>query len=180
MTTKSDSTEGPDLAALWDEHTRCEFETRDPEATIETMVGDNYINHIPTMTGGAGTVALRRFYSEFFIPGVPADFETKMISRTIGHDQLVDELFTTFTHTVEIPWMLPGVPPTGRRVEVAVIAIISFRGDKLVHEHIYWDQASVLVQVGLLDPRGLPVAGADCARKALDRTLPSNEMIEGW
>jgi carboxymethylenebutenolidase len=180
MGTEHDRTEDPDLAAIWDAHTRYEFETRDPEATLETMVEDNYVNHIPTMTGGAGKEALRKFYSKFFIPCVPPDFELKTISRTVGQDQVVDEMYTTFTHTLEIPWMLPGVPPTGKRVEVAVVGIISFRGDKIVHEHIYWDQASVLVQVGLLDPRGLPVGGAECARKALDRTLPSNEMIEEW
>ncbi len=180
MRTESDRTEGPDLAALWDAHTRYEFETRDPEATLETMVDDNYVNHVPTMTGGAGKQALRRFYSRFFIPCVPADFEVTPISRTVGQEQLVDEQYVTFTHSVEIPWMLPGVPPTDTRVEIAVVAIISFRGDKIVHEHIYWDQASVLAQVGLLDPRGLPVGGAECARKALDRTQPSNEMIEGW
>lgn len=180
MTTKTVLPGKPDLAAIWDAHTRYEFETRDPEATIETMVEDNYVNHIPTMTGGTGTEALRRFYSEFFIPGVPPDFESKPISRTIGKTQIVDELYTSFTHTVEVPWMLPGVPPTGKRVEVSVVAIVSFRGDKIVHEHIYWDQASVLVQVGVLDPRGLPVTGAEAARKAVDRTLPSNDMIEGW
>ncbi|MGB5813109.1 MAG: ester cyclase [Polyangiales bacterium] len=179
MTTEHDDG-APDLAAIWDAHTRYEFETRDPEATLETMVEDNYVNHVPTMTGGSGKEALRRFYSKFFIPCVPPDFETRVISRTVGKDQLVDELFTTFTHTLEIPWLLPGVAPTGKRVEIVVVAIVSFRGDKIIHEHIHWDQASVLAQIGLIDPEGLPVSGAAGARKALDRNLPSNEMIEGW
>ena len=169
-----------DLAAIWDDHTRFEFETKDPEATLETMVDGNYVNHIPTMTGGRGMEMLRKFYSKFFIPSVPDDWEAKSLSRTVGKTQLVDELFTSFTHTKEIPWMLPGVAPTGKRVEMVVVVIVSFEGDKIVHEHIYWDQASVLVQIGLLDPAGLPVAGAAIARKAQDWSLPSNEMIKDW
>ncbi len=180
MASAQDEMAPADLEALWDSHTRFEFETQDPEATLETMVENNYVNHVPTMTGGRGKEALRKFYAEFFIPAVPPDLEMKVISRTVGKDQLVDEIYTAFTHTLEIPWLLPGVPPTGKRVEMVVVAIVSFSGDKIVHEHIHWDQASVLVQVGLLDPTGLPVGGAECARKTLDWSLPSNEMIKDW
>lgn len=176
----NDKNTSPDLAALWDEHTRHEFETKDVDATLETMVEQNYVNHIPTMTGGSGKADLRKFYSRFFIPSIPDDWEIKPISRTVGKDQIVDEMYTAFTHSKEIPWLLPGVAPTGKRVEIVVVGIVSFKGDKIVHEHLYWDQASVLVQVGLLDPKGLPVAGAPCARKALDRSLPSNEMMPNW
>ena len=176
----SDKTDGPDLAALWDAHTREEFETKDAEATLDTMVEENYVNHIPTMAGGYGKAELRKFYSRYFIPSIPDDWEIKPISRTVGKDQIVDEMYTAFTHDREIPWLLPGVPPTGKRVEMVVVGIVSFKGDKIVHEHLYWDQASVLVQVGLLDPKGLPVAGAACAHKALDWHLPSNEMIPDW
>ena len=102
------------------------------------------------------------------------------LSRTVGATQIVDELLFCFTHTTEIDWMLPGVPPTGKYVEIPLVAIVKFRGDKLYHEHIYWDQASVLVQVGLLDPQGLPVAGAETARKLLDETLPSNTLMARW
>lgn len=100
------------------------------------------------------------------------------ISRTIGATQVVDEMLFCFTHTTEIPWMLPGVAPTGKRVEIPLLAVIKFRGDKLYHEHIYWDQASVLVQVGLLDAKLLPVAGIETARKLLDETLPSNTLMQ--
>jgi len=92
----------------------------------------------------------------------------------------VDEFIVHFTHTTEIDWLLPGVPPTGRVVEIPTVGIVKFEGDKLVHEHIYWDQASVLVQVGLLDPAGLPVAGAKTARKVLDKSQPSNELMARW
>jgi carboxymethylenebutenolidase len=102
------------------------------------------------------------------------------ISRTIGADQIVDEMLFSFTHTSEVDWMLPGVAPTGRRVEVPLVAIVKFVGGKVAHEHIYWDQASVLVQVGLLEPAGLPVAGAETARKVADKSQPSNALMTRW
>jgi len=156
-----------DLKQLWEEHTAHEFATRDTEATLATMVEDAYVNHVPVMTGGAGKDALRRFYSTDFIPRMPPDTKLTPVSRTVGSDQLVDEMIFSFTHTQEMPWMLPGVAPTGRFVEVALVAIVRFRDGKLAHEHIYWDQASVLKQIGLLPETGLPVCGAESARKVL-------------
>jgi carboxymethylenebutenolidase len=171
---------GRDLAALWEAHCRYEFETRDVDATMASMVEDPYVNHIPTMTGGVGHDQLKRFYKYHFIGANPPDTELIPISRTVGSDSLVDEMVFRFTHTSEIDWMLPGIPPTGRRVEIPLVAIVRFDGDKLVHEHIYWDQASVLVQIGKLDPSGLPVAGAATARKVMDKTQPSNELMDAW
>jgi trans-aconitate methyltransferase len=171
---------GPDpkiLNDLWDEHVRDEFVTRDTDATLETMVPDAYVNHIPVLTGGVGREQLREFYGRRFIPKMPPDTEIVPVSRTVGADRLVDEMIFRFTHTLEMDWMLPGIPPTGRRVEVPLVAIVEFRGGKLAHEHIYWDQASVLVQLGLLAPAGLPVAGVETARKVMDPSLPSNELI---
>jgi carboxymethylenebutenolidase len=169
-----------DLEALWERHTRYEFETRDVAATMQTMVAEPYVNHVPVMTGGVGQRDLARFYAHHFIPKCPADIKLVPVSRTIGADRLVDEMVVSFTHDVEIDWMLPGVLPTGRRVEVPVVAIVNFRGDKLYHEHIYWDQASVLVQIGLLDPKGLPVAGIETAAKRLDEARPSNTLMKRW
>jgi carboxymethylenebutenolidase len=158
----------PDLVQLWEEHTKHEFATRDTEATLATMVDDAYVNHIPVLTGGYGKSALRRFYSRDFIPCMPPDTTLTPISRTVGEDQIVDEMIFSFTHTHEMPWMLPGIAPTNRRVEVPLVAIVKFRGDKLAHEHIYWDQASVLKQIGLLTDPKLPVCGAETARKVAD------------
>ena len=169
-----------DLVALWEQHCRLEFETRDVDGVMATMVPEPYVNHVPTMTGGVGHDELKRFYKYHFIGNNPPDTELIPISRTVGSSSVVDEMLFRFTHTSEVDWMLPGVAPTGRRVEVALIAVVKFEGDKLVHEHIYWDQASVLVQVGLLDPTGLPVAGAAAAHKAMDKTLPSNAMMTNW
>jgi carboxymethylenebutenolidase len=169
-----------DLVALWEAHCRYEFESRDVDATMATMVEQPYVNHIPTMTGGVGHDQLKRFYKYHFIGVNPPDLRLTPISRTVGAQSVVDEFIVHFTHTTEIDWLLPGVPPTGRVVEVPTVGIIKFEGDKLVHEHIYWDQASVLVQVGLLDPASLPVAGVQTARKVMDKSQPSNELMARW
>ncbi|MGJ7544142.1 dienelactone hydrolase family protein [Variovorax sp. LT1R16] len=169
-----------DFSALWDKHCEHEFATRDVEATMATMVAEPYVNHIPTMTGGVGHKLLSRFYHHHFVDANPPDTTLIPISRTVGTSQIVDEMLFCFTHSCEIDWLLPGVPPTGKRVEIPLVAIVKFRGDKLYHEHIYWDQASVLVQIGKLDPTGLPVAGVETARKLLDENLPSNTLMANW
>jgi len=169
-----------DLAALWEEHCRHEFETRNVDATMATMVASPYVNHVPTMTGGVGHDQLKRFYKYHFIGANPPDTELRPVSRTVGADQIVDEMVFSFTHTSGVDWMLPGIAPTGRRVEIPLVAIVRFFDGKVAHEHIYWDQASVLVQIGLLDPKGLPVAGIETARKVLDKTQPSNTLMARW
>lgn len=166
-----------EMIALWEDHCRHEFDTRDVDATMATMVPEPYVNHIPTLTGGVGHNTLKRFYKYHFIGGNPPDTTLTPVSRTVGQDQIVDEIIFSFTHTSQIDWMLPGIAPTGRRVEIAMVAIVNFRDGKVAHEHIYWDQASVLVQIGLLDPRGLPVAGLETARKVQDNSLPSNRLM---
>jgi len=166
------------LLKLWEEHVRHEFTTHHTEDTLATMVEDAYVNHIPVLTGGVGKEQLREFYSKHFIPQMPPDTEMVPLSRTIGDDQLVDEMIFKFTHTIKMDWMLPGIAPTGRRVEIPLVAIVRFRDGKLAHEHIYWDQGSVLVQLGFLDPRTLPVVGVESAKKAVDKQLPSNALID--
>ncbi len=165
------------LERLWEEHMRYEFETKNADDTIATMVEDAYVNHIPVLTGGYGKPELRQFYATHFIPRMPPDLSIVPLSRTIGKDQVVDEMVLKFTHTIEIDWMLPGVAPTGRPVEVPLVAIVRFRDGKVAHEHIYWDQASVLVQLGLIGAGKLPVSGAESAQKALDPKLPANALI---
>jgi carboxymethylenebutenolidase len=159
-----------DRVALWDAHCRYEFETRDVNATMATMVAQPYVNHIPTMAGGVGHDQLKRFYKYHFIGANPPDTTIIPVGRTVGDDSIVDEMIFCFTHTSTIDWMLPGIAPTGRRVEVPLVAIVKFQDGKIAHEHIYWDQASVLVQIGKLDPCGLPVAGIETARKVRDNT----------
>ena len=147
------------LSDRWDEHVKYEFATRDTEDTLKTMVADAYVNHIPVMTGGVGHNELREFYSQRFIPQMPPDTSMTPVSRTIGVDRVVDEMVFEFTHTAKMDWMLPGVAPTGKHVKVPLVVIVHFRDGKLAHEHIYWDQASVLAQIGLIDAHSLPYAG---------------------
>jgi len=156
-----------DLPALWQQHTDHEFVTRDTEATLATMVDDAYVNHVPVLTGGRGKEALRAFYSRDFIPRMPPDTTLVPVSRTVGEDQLVDEMIFCFNHTEEMPWMLPGVAPTNRFVKIPLVVIVKFRDGKLAHEHIYWDQASVLKQIGLLTDPSLPVFGVETAEKVI-------------
>ncbi|HKG48308.1 MAG TPA: dienelactone hydrolase family protein [Pyrinomonadaceae bacterium] len=156
------------LSQRWDDHVKYEFATRNTDDTLETMVVDAYVNHVPVMTGGVGHEELREFYSERFIPQMPPDTAMTPVSRTIGVDRIVDEMVFEFTHTSKMDWMLPGVEPTGKHVKVALVVIVHFRDGKLAHEHIYWDQASVLVQLGLIGSTTLPVVGVESAEKVLN------------
>jgi carboxymethylenebutenolidase len=166
------------LSDKWDEHVKYEFATRDTEDTLKTMVVDAYVNHVPVMTGGVGHDELRDFYSQRFIPQMPPDTSMTPVSRTIGVDRVIDEMVFEFTHTIKMDWMLPGVEPTNKHVKVPLIVVVHFRDGKLAHEHIYWDQASVLAQLGLIDAEKLPVAGVETAEKVLDPKLPSNELMK--
>jgi len=157
----------PDLGALFDGHIAREFEDRDVDATMETMISEPYVYSVPTMTGGFGGQDVRRFYTDQFINQIPEDAKVVPISRTIGKDQVVDELIVSFTHDTQWEYILPGVPPTGKRVEIPTIVVMKFEDGKIAHEHVWWDQASVLVQVGLLDSGNLPVSGVEQSRRLL-------------
>jgi carboxymethylenebutenolidase len=170
-----------DLVAVWEEHLGQEFAARNPDAPTHTMVADPEVNHVPTMTGGVGLDEVKRFYKYHMVPANPSDMAIAPISRTVGTDSIVDEMVIKFTHNRVIDYVLPGIPPTGRQVEIAAVVVAQFRDGKLASEHVYWDQASVLVQIGKLDPAGLPIAGVEVARKASDPRLPSNQlMAQEW
>ncbi|KAI1793825.1 NTF2-like protein [Ganoderma leucocontextum] len=171
------------LEKLWERHTYFEFDKRDALKTMATMVSTPYVNHVATMTGGVGFQDLARFYKYHFVREnvTPPDTEMITVSRTIGTDRIIDEMIFKCTHTTEIDYFLPGIKPTGKPLEIALVGVVAFRGDKLTFEHIYWDQASVLVQLGLLDPKGLPVAGAEVAHKVVDPFgMPSNALLARW
>ena len=159
-------------------HTGAEFVTKRPQDAMATMVASPYVALLPALTGGNGREEVADFYAHHFIFSMPPDMELVPVSRIVGSDHVVEESVLRFTHSIEIDWMLPGVAPTGRRVEVAVCSIVKMEGEKVAHEHIYWDQASVLVQLGLLDEEKLPVVGVDGARKILDRSVPVNRLME--
>ena len=161
-------TQEPDLGAVFDQHIRHEFDDQDADATMQTMTKEPYVHHVPVMTGGIGYAGIYNFYKNHFIGKMPDDIKIVRISRTVGKDQVVDELILTFTHDREIDFILPGVPSTGRYVEIACVVVMNFRDGKIAHEHIYWDQASLLVQIGLLDRKMLPVTGQEQTKRLLE------------
>lgn len=167
-----------DLGSIFDAHVKYEFVDHDVDATMRTMTAEPYLLHVPTLTGGIGAAQVRHFYTRYFVGKWPADTKVSRISRTVGSDQVVDELLLTFTHDVRLAFMLPGVPPTGKHVELPVVVVMKFENGKIAHEHIYWDQASLLVQVGLLDRKTFPVVGANQAWTLLDTSLPLNGLIK--
>ncbi|MGH7517058.1 MAG: nuclear transport factor 2 family protein [Gemmatimonadales bacterium] len=175
----------PDLTAAqramvdtWERHTAAEFGTKSVDATMATMTGDPVVNHVPVMTGGVGHDAVRQFYSTHFVPAQPPDVELIPLTRTVGTDRIVDELVYRFTHTIEMPWMLPGIAATGRRIEIPLVVIVEFQAGRISAERIYWDQASVLIRVGVLDSRQLPATGIEATRQVLDpHREPSNRLI---
>ncbi|KAF5007137.1 hypothetical protein FDECE_6523 [Fusarium decemcellulare] len=189
-----------DLETIWEEHTYYEFADRSVEHTMSTMVQEPYVNHVPTLTGGVGREKLSHFYRHNFIFNNSADTELELISRTLGIDRVIDEFIFMFTHDQEIDWMLPGVPPTNLKAQVPFTAVVNIRGDRLYHEHISWDQGTLLRQLGLLPeylpfpyplPDGrtasqgsffeyrVPVTGLDTATKMRDRNgVLSNEMFK--
>jgi carboxymethylenebutenolidase len=167
----------PDLGALFDQHVAFEFQAKDADATMGTMAENPTVIHVPVLTGGRGTDELHAFYRDSFIPAWPDDVEVEQVSRTIGSERAVDELIIRFTHTREMPFWLPGIAPTGRRVEIPLVVVVGFDGDQVASEHIYWDQASLLAQIGLLETTDLPIAGAVQARALVDPNIPMNEFI---
>ena len=132
---------------------------------MKTMVKEPYVYHVPVMTGGVGYADVYNFYKNDFVGKMPKDVKITRISRTIGKNQVVDELILSFTHDIEIKAMLPGIQPTGKYVELPHVVVMKFKGDKIMHEHIYWDQASLLTQIGLLDAKSLPIKGIEQSEK---------------
>jgi carboxymethylenebutenolidase len=156
------------LGAVFDQHIKHEFEDHDVDATMETMIKEPYVHHIPVMTGGVGYADVYDFYKNHFIAKMPADIKVVRISRTADKDQVVDEIILSFTHDREIDFLLPGIPSSGKYVELPCVVVMNFRDGKISHEHIYWDQASLLVQVGLLDQKLLPVTGREQAKRLFE------------
>ncbi|AZS75877.1 hypothetical protein DDE74_37825 [Streptomyces lydicus] len=135
---------------VWELHTSSEFRTLDLDTTMATMSDAPEVLHVPTAMGARGRASVRHFYRRWFVGHNAPDFALAPLTRTTGGSRIVDEMLVSFTHDVEVPWILPGVPPTGRPVEIPVIAVVSFDGPLISAEHIYWDQAAVLGQTGLL------------------------------
>lgn len=172
-----------DLGAIFDEHVAHEFVAKNLAATMATMTADPYVNHVPTMMGGVGAAGVAEFYGQYFIGHWPEDTSIIPVCRTVGADRVVDEMIMSFTHDIAMPTFLPNVAPTGRAVMLPVVVVMGFEVDpdsrepKVAYERIYWDQASLLVQVGLLPEDLLPVTGVAQAHKVLDKDLPANTLL---
>lgn len=165
------------LGAIFDKHVKHEFVDHDVDATMKTMVKEPYVHNVPTLTGGEGYDGVYDFYKNHFVGKMPADTKIVRISRTVGKDQVVDELILSFTHDREIDYMLPGIPPTGKHVRLPHVVVMKFNGKKIEHEHIYWDQGSLLAQIGLLNPQHLPVVAHEQAEKLLSITKFYNKKV---
>ena len=159
---------GPDLGAVFDAHVKHEFVDKDVDATMSTMTEDPYVHHVAMATGGVGRQGVRDFYKNYFVGKWPADVRVIPISRTVGKDVVVDEFVVTFTHDVQLDFMLPGIKPTGKKVELPHVIVMKFENGKVAHEHVYWDQGSLLAQVGLLDHSKVPVLGVEQTRKLVE------------
>jgi carboxymethylenebutenolidase len=173
------STISGSLTDQWDLHLRSEFAAKSTEEAMATMTDTPRVNIVPTMLGALNAEDLKVFYSQHFLNQIPPDMEMTPVSRTVGEERVVDELVLRFTHSIVMDWMLPGVPPTNKRIEMPMVVIVQFdpATRKIAHEHIYWDMGTVMLQAGLIDA-SLPVRGAECARQALDPVLPMNELIK--
>ena len=167
------------LDTIFNAHMDAEL-SGDLDKTLATMSPNPHLVNVPTMVGGQGPESVRTFYAKRLIGQFfPPDVKFETISRTYSSERLIDELIISFTHTTKMDWMLPGVEPTGKHVEVVFVVIVGIEEDKVSYEHILWDQANVLVQIGLIDPKGLPVTGAGAAAKLRNPALPDPFFNEG-
>ncbi|KAF2845399.1 dienelactone hydrolase-like protein [Plenodomus tracheiphilus IPT5] len=171
----------PVTQGLWDAKYMDDVPERASMSIVRGMSQNSpHITIFPTLEGGVGRKKLEEFYREFFVPSLVEDFDIRLVSRTVGVNRVVDEMVVSFTHDDEVDWILPGVPPTDKFVQVPMVSVVAVVGGKLVSEHMYWDQASVLMQVGLLDPKlvptalkskglkELPVTGAEAAKQLVE------------
>ena len=170
---------GTDLGAVFDAHMAAEFELRDADRSMETMTDAPSLTHVPVITGARGKEALHDFYRDHFVGKWPSDLSVERISRTTTENMVIDEFIVRFTHNIVMDAIVPGIAPTGRRVELPHVAVVGFENGKIAFERIYWDQGSMLVQLGLLSVDGLPLVGSQQAEALLHDDYPRNELITG-
>ena len=164
------------IIGLWELHLQSEFAHRSAEEALDTMTSNPRVTIVPTLMGGRGREELGHFYRNYFLNQLPPDLEIIPVSRTIGKERLIDEMVIRFTHTIRMDWVLPGVAPTGKRIEFPFVAVVHVEDGKIASENLYYDIAMVLRQAGLLSAPDLPVLGAESARQILDPSSPHNEL----
>jgi carboxymethylenebutenolidase len=178
------------LLEVWQQHCYSEFVMKDAKAALTTMSDNPYVLMVPIAIGGRGRDGVYKFYHDCFLAQLPADIRPVPISQVVGEDILAEEVVYQFTHDRIMDWMIPGLPPTGKRVEVGVVGIIKFENGKIASEHLYWDHASVLAQLGVIDRAKGLVRGVESPRTLLEwagikvgsqgqesRNLPSFERL---
>lgn len=165
------------LIDVWEAHMAAEFEKKDADAAIATMTEHPVLIHVPVNTGATGKAALRKFYKEIFIPNLPPDAELQLLSRSVGQNRVIDEIILRFTHTLRMDWFAPGIEATGRRLAVPHVCVIAFENGKISSEHIYWDQATALAQMGVLN-KNLPLMDESQCDRLLDPNAPANQLIK--
>jgi carboxymethylenebutenolidase len=139
-----------DNIKLWEQHITGEFATKDVDLSLSTMVEDASVMHMPTRSGGKGKAELRPYYRDMFIPSIPSEWEQTVTNRVLTEDTIVEEAKVRLVHSKQMDWFLPGIPPTGKTIEMELVIVIQFRDGKMAAERIYWDQAAVLRQIGKL------------------------------
>lgn len=159
---------GQGLLEVWQQHVYSEFVLKDARAALNTMSDNPHVLMVPVSRGGRGRDEVYRFYDDSFLAHLPADIAPVPISQVVGANILAEEAVYQFTHDRAMDWIIPGVPPTGKRIEVGVVGIITFENGKIATEHLYWDHASVLAQIGVIDPARVPVKGVESARTLLE------------
>ena len=148
------------MLAAWQQHTYAEFVLKDADAALATMTEKPYVFLVGSGVMRVGRAAVHEFYANKFLPQIPPDLEITSLSQTFGNDRIVEEMVIRFTHSIDMDWILPGLRPTNRRAEFVLAGIIQFEAGKVAYEHLYWDQATLLSQMGVLDH---PLAGAGIA-----------------
>jgi carboxymethylenebutenolidase len=161
------ATTAKELLEIWQQHCYFEFVKKDAKAAVGTMSDDAHVLMVPLAIGGKGREGVYNFYQDYFLAQRPADMTAVLISQFVGENILAEEAVYQFTHDQVMDWLVPGVPPTGKRVEAGVVGIITFENGKIASEHLYWDHASVLAQLGVLDPSKVPVKGNESPRTLL-------------
>jgi carboxymethylenebutenolidase len=139
-----------ELIDLWERHVTGEFVAKDEDLSLATMTDDASVIHIPSQSGGKGKVELKAYYRDMFIPSIPDQWEYTMTKRVVAEETLVEEATVHLVHTKQMDWFLPGLPPTHKPIEVHLVIVVEYRDGKMAAERIYWDQASVLRQIGRL------------------------------
>lgn len=172
------------LSEIFDNHLFTALNSKDIDATMETLTEEAVVTFVPTLSGGKGKHELRRFYCELF-EALSGDASITTLARTTGSDRVVDEVILSFTHDRTMNFILPGLKPTGKHITIPLVISATFAYDKLSREHVYWDQASVLKQIDSIDEDfkfgklHLPISAGEQALKLLDDNLKADKVGSG-